>query len=111
MRYCIIDRLQISFLYLINIKSKSLNILEHEENWYQLVDIIDNGIGIPKENLSKIVWYGFNTKKNGEEFDLHTSALAILEFNRKISANSGRGNKGAKFSVIVPINSTAMKDY
>jgi signal transduction histidine kinase len=89
----------------------TINISEDEENRYQLVDIIDNGIGIPEGNLSKIVCYGFNTKKNGKGFDLHTSALAISEFNGKISANSGGGNKGAKFSVIVPINSTAMKDY
>jgi ligand-binding sensor domain-containing protein/signal transduction histidine kinase len=83
-------------------KTITINISEDKNKTYQIVEIIDNGIGIAKENLSKIFSYGFTTKKNGKGFGLHTSALAISELNGRITAGSDGENKGAKFTVIVP---------
>jgi len=80
----------------------SISISEDEENKCQIVDIIDNGVGIAKENLNKIFSYGFTTKDDGKGFGLHTSALAISELKGRITASSNGESKGAKFTVTVP---------
>ncbi len=78
-----------------------INILEEKK--YQIVEIVDNGIGISKNNLSKIFNYGFSTKKDGKGFGLHTGALAMSEMKGKLKAESDGKGKGAKFIVKVPI--------
>jgi signal transduction histidine kinase len=80
----------------------TINISEDEENKCQVVDIIDNGIGVVKGNLNKIFSYGFTTKDDGKGFGLHTSALAISELKGRITASSDGESKGAKFTVTVP---------
>jgi PAS domain S-box-containing protein len=37
------------------------------------IDVCDNGIGIPKENLTRIFEHGFTTKKTGHGFGLHST--------------------------------------
>ena len=39
------------------------------------IDVCDNGIGIPKENLTRIFEHGFTTKKTGHGFGLHSTCL------------------------------------
>src|SRR5438445_13285907 len=39
------------------------------------IQVIDNGVGIPKENLTRIFSHGFTTRRNGHGFGLHSSAL------------------------------------
>ena len=78
-----------------------INILEEKE--HQIIEIVDNGMGIYKKNLTKIFSYGFSTKKDGKGFGLHTSALAMTEMNGKLKAESEGEGKGAKFIMFVPI--------
>jgi signal transduction histidine kinase len=40
------------------------------------IEVVDNGVGIPKENLKRIFNFGFATRKGGHGFDLHCAALA-----------------------------------
>ena len=40
------------------------------------VAVIDNGVGIPPENLTRIFNHGFTTRKDGHGFGLHSGALA-----------------------------------
>ena len=79
----------------------TINILENEA--YQVIEIVDNGIGIVKKNLGRIFSYGFSTKKDGKGFGLHTSALAMGEMKGKLSAESNGDGKGAKFIISIPI--------
>ncbi|MCD6038947.1 MAG: Sensory box histidine kinase/response regulator [Gammaproteobacteria bacterium] len=66
------------------------------------IQITDNGVGIPPENLTKIFSHGFTTKKTGHGFGLHASALAIKEMGGSLQAESEGTNKGAKFTIILP---------
>ncbi len=43
------------------------------------ISIIDNGVGIPLQNLTRIFEHGFTTRKNGYGFGLHSGALAAKE--------------------------------
>ncbi|MCK4653174.1 MAG: tetratricopeptide repeat-containing sensor histidine kinase [Candidatus Cloacimonetes bacterium] len=79
----------------------TINILEDKQ--HQTVEILDNGAGISKENLTRIFSYGFSTKKEGKGFGLHTSALAMNEMKGKLNAESKGDGKGAKFIVSIPV--------
>ena len=79
----------------------TINIFEDKGKECQIIEIIDNGIGIEKENLDKIFSYGFTTKKNSKGFGLHTSALAMEDIKGEMLAYSDGKDKGAKFSVLV----------
>lgn len=67
------------------------------------VTITDNGIGIPRENLTKIFGHGFTTKANGHGFGLHSSALAAKEMGGRLQARSDGPNTGATFVLELPI--------
>jgi len=66
------------------------------------IDVRDNGIGIPKENLTRIFEHGFTTKKTGHGFGLHSTALAANELNGSITAHSDGSGSGALFTVELP---------
>ncbi len=66
------------------------------------IDVCDNGIGIPKENLTRIFEHGFTTKKKGHGFGLHSTALSANELNGSILAHSDGPGKGAVFTVELP---------
>jgi signal transduction histidine kinase len=76
------------------------------------VHVIDTGIGIPPENLTRIFSHGFTTRKDGHGFGLHSSALAAREMGGNLSARSEGTGHGAHFilelPVAAPIASTPM---
>jgi PAS domain S-box-containing protein len=66
------------------------------------VSIIDNGIGIAPENLTRIFNHGFTTKKNGHGFGLHSGANAAKEMGGALTAYSDGIGKGAEFVFELP---------
>ncbi len=68
------------------------------------IDVIDNGVGIPAENLTRIFGHGFTTRSNGHGFGLHSSALAIKELGGSLTAHSDGIGKGATFTLLLPEN-------
>jgi len=66
------------------------------------IALIDNGIGIPPENLTRIFNHGFTTKKDGHGFGLHCSALAAKELGGSLSVESEGSGKGATFTLRLP---------
>jgi len=66
------------------------------------IDVCDNGVGIPPENLTRIFEHGFTSKKKGYGFGLHSTALSANELNGWIAARSGGPGKGAVFTVELP---------
>jgi PAS domain S-box-containing protein len=45
------------------------------------ISVMDNGVGIPPENLTRIFNHGFTTRKDGHGFGLHSGALAAKEMS------------------------------
>jgi len=73
------------------------------------IAIIDNGVGIPAENLVRIFNHGFTTKKDGHGFGLHSGALAAKEMGGELRAASEGPGKGATFTLSLPINPASGK--
>ena len=71
------------------------------------IAVADNGIGIARENLSRIFAHGFTTKRDGHGFGLHSSALAATEMGGTLTAHSEGPGKGATFVLELPIEETA----
>jgi PAS domain S-box-containing protein len=61
------------------------------------VEVEDNGVGIPQDNLNRIFNYGFTTKKAGHGFGLHSSALVAKEMGGSLTARSDGPGTGAIF--------------
>jgi PAS domain S-box-containing protein len=67
------------------------------------ISVIDNGIGIPAENLTRIFSHGFTTRKEGHGFGLHSGALAAKEMGGTLAAFSEGPGQGATFTLELPI--------
>jgi len=67
------------------------------------VVVADNGIGIPKENLTRIFNHGFTTRKEGHGFGLHSGALAAKEIGGRLIAYSEGTERGATFTLELPV--------
>jgi signal transduction histidine kinase len=66
------------------------------------LSVIDNGIGIPPENLERIFTHGFTTRKHGHGFGLHSSATAARELNGSLTVQSAGLGHGATFTLDLP---------
>jgi two-component system NtrC family sensor kinase len=67
------------------------------------MEVVDNGIGIAPENVTRIFSQGFTTRKGGHGFGLHSGALAAKELGGEISAESKGIGQGATFVLELPI--------
>jgi signal transduction histidine kinase len=68
------------------------------------VAVVDNGIGIPAENLTRIFGHGFTTRKDGHGFGLHSSALAAKEMGGSLAVHSDGVDRGATFTLELPVD-------
>jgi len=66
------------------------------------ISVIDNGIGIPPENLTRIFNHGFTTRKEGHGFGLHSGALAAKEMGGSLTVQSDGLGQGAAFTLELP---------
>jgi PAS domain S-box-containing protein len=66
------------------------------------VSVIDNGIGISPENLTRIFSHGFTTRKDGHGFGLHSGALAAQEMGGSLTVHSEGLGRGATFTLELP---------
>lgn len=73
------------------------------------LEVSDNGIGIPRENLTKIFRHGFTTKEDGHGFGLHSCALAAKELGGSLKVSSPGPGKGAIFTLELPYKSVFAK--
>jgi PAS domain S-box-containing protein len=67
------------------------------------IAVIDNGVGIPPENLERIFSHGFTTRKDGHGFGLHSCALAARDLGGSLQAESGGVGQGATFTLTLPL--------
>ena len=66
------------------------------------IHIVDNGVGIPPENMTRIFSHGFTTKKTGHGFGLHSCANAASEMGGSLNAYSDGVGCGATFVLTFP---------
>jgi len=67
------------------------------------ISVIDNGIGIPSENMGRIFNHGFTTRESGHGFGLHSAALAAQELGGSLRAESDGPGRGAMFVLDLPL--------
>ncbi len=85
-------------------KDKRLTIgVATDRGGFVKISVMDNGVGIPPENLTRIFSYGFTTRKNGHGFGLHSGALAAKEMGGSLSAHSDGPGQGATFTLSLPL--------
>lgn len=70
---------------------------------FAVITIVDNGIGISENNLTKIFSHGFTTRKDGHGFGLHSAALAAQQMGGRLSAHSDGPGRGASFALELPL--------
>lgn len=73
-----------------------------EKNVLQII-VSDTGVGIEKENMTKIFSLGFTTKKEGHGFGLHSSAIAARDLAGDLKVISDGVEKGATFILVLPL--------
>jgi PAS domain S-box-containing protein len=66
------------------------------------ISVMDNGIGIPPENLTRIFNHGFTTREDGHGMGLHGSALAAKEMGGSLTVHSDGPGQGAVFTLELP---------
>jgi len=66
------------------------------------ITVMDNGVGIPPENLTRIFNHGFTTRKGGHGFGLHGGALAAKEMGGSLTVHSDGIGHGAVFTLDLP---------
>jgi PAS domain S-box-containing protein len=74
------------------------------------ISVMDNGIGIPPENLTRIFNQGFTTKKDGHGFGLHSGALAATEMGGSLIVHSDGPGEGATFTLELPLEAPGRND-
>lgn len=67
------------------------------------IEVIDSGVGIAPENLTRVFQHGFTTKKDGHGFGLHSGALAAKELGGRLTAHSDGLGHGAVFTLELPL--------
>jgi PAS domain S-box-containing protein len=70
------------------------------------VSVIDNGVGIPRENLTRIFNHGFTTRKDGHGFGLHSAVLAAQDMGGRLSVHSDGPGTGAAFTLELPLRNS-----
>jgi PAS domain S-box-containing protein len=68
--------------------------------------VIDNGVGIPAENMSRLFTHGFTTRVDGHGFGLHSGALAAQELGGSLRVMSDGPGCGATFILELPAGPT-----
>jgi signal transduction histidine kinase len=71
------------------------------------VQVVDNGIGISPENVTRIFSHGFTTRKDGHGFGLHSAANLARELGGSLAVHSDGNGKGAVFTLELPIKTSA----
>lgn len=67
------------------------------------IRVIDNGVGIAPENLTRIFQHGFTTRRDGHGFGLHSGALAARQLDGSLQVSSEGPGRGATFTLEIPL--------
>ena len=110
-----LDRHQVLQI-LINLIRNATQSLDHTERSDKKLTIVivptdnervriivrDNGVGISKENLTRVFGHGFTTRRDGHGFGLHSGSLAAKEMGGSLQVQSEGEGCGAQFTLELP---------
>jgi PAS domain S-box-containing protein len=82
---------------------KRLTMQVRADNGRAQIIVLDNGVGIPAENLTRIFNHGFTTREHGHGFGLHSGALAANELGGSLAAHSDGPGTGSRFVLDLPL--------
>jgi signal transduction histidine kinase len=68
------------------------------------IAVVDNGVGIPAENMTRIFSHGFTTRPGGHGLGLHSAALAAQELKGSLRVASDGPGCGAIFTLELPLS-------
>ncbi len=91
------------------VKKLKLSVRKKADHFIE-IKVIDNGIGIPPKNLTRIFSFGFTTKRGGHGFGLHNSILLAKELGGTLSVTSEGLYKGSIFTLKFPCQLQENKD-
>jgi len=94
-----------------DVKHKHIAIKCNKVNGKQLrIEVVDNGVGIASENITKIFRHGYTTKPTGHGFGLHGCALSAKEMGGTLTAHSRGLGLGAGFILTLPLKMENVKN-
>jgi PAS domain S-box-containing protein len=67
------------------------------------IQVVDNGIGIATENITRVFGHGFTTRPDGHGFGLHSGAIAATELGGSLTVQSEGLGLGATFTLELPL--------
>jgi len=88
---------------------KQVTVRVRNQNRAIQISVMDNGVGIPTENLTRIFNFGFTTWKGGHGFGLHNSANAARAMGGGLEVQSEGTGHGACFTLTLPLNNPESK--
>ena len=71
------------------------------------IEVRDAGVGLARENLTRIFAHGFTTKRDGHGFGLHSGALAAKQMGGALWVESAGPGLGATFILELPLRAAA----
>ena len=86
------------------VRKKRLTLAVRNEGTRISISVADNGVGIARENLTRIFGLGFTTREKGHGFGLHSGALAAKELGGQLLAHSEGRGRGAAFTLDLPLS-------
>jgi len=87
----------------VQARAKRVEIHAAREDGCARIDVVDDGVGIARDQLQDIFTCGLTTKKDGRGFGLHFSALVARELGGSLSAASDGLGAGARFTLRLPL--------
>ena len=82
------------------------SVRDGDRTWLRF-QVIDNGIGIAPENLTRIFAHGFTTRESGHGFGLHGAANLAAEMGGSLTAASDGLGRGSTFTLDLPLPTVA----
>jgi len=83
--------------------------LGHSDEFVTIA-VSDNGVGIREEDMARLFTHGFSTKRDGHGFGLHSACLAAKEMGGSLMAASDGENRGARFTLQLPLQAVEVGD-
>lgn len=84
-------------------KEISISVSHEDDKSLLKIQIEDNGIGIKKNSIDSVFSMGFTTKSKGHGYGLHSSAIIVREIGGELSVDSKGENRGAVFTIKIPL--------
>lgn len=78
-----------------------IRLYRHGDNRVR-IEVRDNGVGLDRQQLTRIFAHGYTTKRDGHGFGLHSGALAAKQMDGSLWAESDGPGRGASFILELP---------